>query len=58
MICLQPRCAGKTTFLTACVLVLLVLAPRAVAQGGTVLAWGNNTFQQCNVPSLPAGLTY
>ena len=25
---------------------------------GTVVAWGNNLFLECNVPPLPAGLTY
>jgi hypothetical protein len=34
----------------------LLLAVPASAQ--QVLAWGNNTYGQCNVPALPAGLTY
>src|SRR5436189_127948 len=25
---------------------------------GSVVAWGDNTSGQCNVPALPAGLTY
>ena len=25
---------------------------------GSVVAWGDNTYGQCNVPALPAGLTY
>src|SRR5262245_22261322 len=25
---------------------------------GSVVAWGDNTYGQCNVPPLPAGLTY
>ena len=25
---------------------------------GTVVAWGDNWYGQCNVPALPSGLTY
>ena len=25
---------------------------------GSVVAWGDNAYGQCNVPALPAGLTY
>src|SRR6188472_2589098 len=25
---------------------------------GSVVAWGDNNYGQCNVPTLPAGLTY
>ena len=25
---------------------------------GSVVAWGDNYYGQCNVPALPAGLTY
>ena len=30
----------------------------ALRSDGTVVAWGWNGYTQCNVPPLPAGLTY
>src|SRR5262245_35040671 len=30
----------------------------ALRADGSVVAWGNNTYRQCDVPALPAGLVY
>src|SRR6185436_6901006 len=30
----------------------------ALRSNGSVVAWGGNQFGECNVPDLPAGITY
>jgi len=39
-------------------LLLAIATPPARRSDGTVVAWGDNSLGQCNVPPLPPGTTY
>jgi Regulator of chromosome condensation (RCC1) repeat len=52
------RAESGSVVLTCAIVGLACVILAGIARSQSVIAWGSNSFGQCNVPALPVGLTY